>query len=93
MLDMRNQTKIAVFTRTFYQQILQQAVIMKEILMDFGAPELIFVLVIVILLFGPNRIGKVAGELGKGIRDFRNGLSGKDEKMEQESNVQEPPSA
>jgi sec-independent protein translocase protein TatA len=46
---------------------------------DFGAPELIIVLVIILLLFGPGRIGKVAGELGKGIRNFRDGLSGKDE--------------
>jgi sec-independent protein translocase protein TatA len=66
---------------------------MKEILMDFGAPELIIILVIVILLFDPNRIGRLAGELGKGIRDFRNGFSGKDEKTEQELNGQKPPSA
>ena len=46
---------------------------------DLGAPELIIILVIIILLFGVGRIGKIAGELGKGIREFRNGLSGKDE--------------
>jgi len=39
--------------------------------------ELIVILVIVLLLFGPGRIGKVAGELGKGIKAFREGL-GKD---------------
>ena len=32
-----------------------------------GAPELLLILVIVILLFGVGRIGKIAGELGKGI--------------------------
>lgn len=37
--------------------------------------ELIILLVIVVLLFGPGRIGKIAGELGKGIRSFRDGLS------------------
>ncbi len=46
---------------------------------DIGAPELIIVLVIIILLFGVGRIGKIAGELGKGIREFRRGLSGKDQ--------------
>ncbi len=46
---------------------------------DLGAPELIIVLVIVILLFGVGRIGKLAGEMGKGVRQFREGLSGKDE--------------
>ena len=39
--------------------------------------ELIVILVIVLLLFGPGRIGKLAGELGKGIKAFRDGL-GKD---------------
>jgi len=40
-----------------------------------GPTELIILLVIVVLLFGPGRIGKIAGELGKGIKSFRDGLS------------------
>jgi sec-independent protein translocase protein TatA len=48
-------------------------------LRDFGLPELLIILVIVIVLFGPGRIGKVAGELGKGIRSFKEGLDGKDD--------------
>lgn len=52
----------------------------------FGIPELLIILVILVLLFGPGRIGKVAGELGKGIRNFRDGLGGKDE-----STAAEPP--
>ena len=46
-------------------------------LRDFGLPELLLILLIVVLLFGPGRIGKLAGELGKGIRSFREGISSK----------------
>ncbi len=49
---------------------------------DFGIPELLIILVIVILLFGPGRIGKIAGELGKGIRSFREGIGGKKDEEE-----------
>lgn len=48
----------------------------------FGLPrgsEWIIILVIVILLFGPGRIGKIAGELGRSIKSFREGLGSKDE--------------
>lgn len=45
--------------------------------MDIGIPELLIVLVIVLLLFGPERVGRTLGELGRGIRNFRDGLSGK----------------
>lgn len=41
-----------------------------------GPMELIILLVIVVLLFGPGRIGKIAGEIGKGIKSFREGLGG-----------------
>jgi sec-independent protein translocase protein TatA len=44
--------------------------------------EWIVILVIVLLLFGPGRIGRIAGELGKGIRAFREGL-GKDKQEDE----------
>ena len=42
-------------------------------------PELIFLLVVVVLLFGVGRISKVAGELGSGVREFKKGLTGEEE--------------
>jgi sec-independent protein translocase protein TatA len=44
--------------------------------MDIGVPELIIVLVIVLLIFGPGRIVKISRELGEGIRQFRQGWKG-----------------
>lgn len=41
-----------------------------------GWPELIILLVIVLLVFGVGRIGKIAGEMGEGIRAFKEGLTG-----------------
>jgi sec-independent protein translocase protein TatA len=53
-----------------------------------GLPELLIILVIVILLFGVGRVGKIAKELGSGIRSFREGLQGdkKDDDSEKENN-------
>ena len=42
--------------------------------MDIGAPELLIILVIVILLFGVGRVGKIGGELGSAVANFRKGL-------------------
>jgi sec-independent protein translocase protein TatA len=47
-----------------------------------GTTELIIILVIVVLLFGIGRISKVAGELGKGVRSFKDGLKGEDRNEE-----------
>jgi sec-independent protein translocase protein TatA len=49
----------------------------------------LIILAVVILIFGPGRIGKVAGELGEGIRNFRQGISGDDEGAEEESEAEE----
>ena len=50
----------------------------------FGPTELIIILVIIIILFGVGRIGKIAGELGSGIRAFKDGL-GIDEEEEKDT--------
>jgi sec-independent protein translocase protein TatA len=44
-----------------------------------GTPELIILLIIVLLLFGVGRIGRIAREFGQGLRELRRGLSEEDE--------------
>lgn len=41
--------------------------------------ELIIVLAIVVIVFGVGRISKIGGELGSGIKAFKDGLQGDDE--------------
>jgi sec-independent protein translocase protein TatA len=45
----------------------------------FGLPngmEWIIILIIVVLLFGVGRLGRIGGEMGSAIRQFREGLTG-----------------
>jgi sec-independent protein translocase protein TatA len=42
---------------------------------DIGPSELLIVLVIVVLVFGPGRLAKTMGEIGKGLRAFKESLS------------------
>jgi sec-independent protein translocase protein TatA len=53
---------------------------------SLGPTELIIILVIVIVLFGVGRISKIAGEMGSGIRAFKEGLQGDEEKDEKSEN-------
>jgi sec-independent protein translocase protein TatA len=53
--------------------------------LGLGPAELLIILVIVIVLFGPGRLGKVLGELGSGLRSFKDGLSGGDKKDEEQT--------
>jgi len=50
-----------------------------------GPVEIILILVVVVLLFGVGRISKVAGEMGSGIRAFKQGLQGDDKEKDDQS--------
>jgi sec-independent protein translocase protein TatA len=51
--------------------------------MNLGPTELIIILVIVLILFGVGRISKIAGEMGSGIRAFKNGIQGPEKEKEE----------
>lgn len=44
-----------------------------------GATELLIILGIVLVLFGARRLPELGSGVGKAIRNFKSGLSGKDE--------------
>jgi sec-independent protein translocase protein TatA len=50
-----------------------------------GVPELLIILVIVLMLFGVGRVGKIAGEIGSGIRAFREGMQGINKETEKDT--------
>jgi sec-independent protein translocase protein TatA len=57
-----------------------------------GLPELLIILVIVLLLFGPSRLSKVAGEIGKGIKSFRDNMNQDDKGDEEKKDDDQPQS-
>ena len=42
--------------------------------MGFGATELIIILVIVLVVFGAGKLTSVMGDLGKGVKSFKDGM-------------------
>ena len=44
-----------------------------------GTSELMIILAIVVVLFGARRLPELGAGVGKAIRNFKSGLSGKDE--------------
>ncbi len=54
-----------------------------------GWQELLIVLVIVLVIFGASRVPEVGRALGKGIREFRSSVTGKDEETVDEPKAEE----
>ena len=54
---------------------------------NLGGWEWVIILVIVLLIFGVGRIGRLGEELGKGVRAFRQGVRESDD--EEPSEVEE----
>jgi len=45
-----------------------------------GTPEIIVIVVIVVLLFGGRKIPELMRGIGKGVKEFKDGVSGEEEK-------------
>lgn len=44
-----------------------------------GFPELIVLVIVLLLIFGPKRLPEIGRSLGKGMREFKDSVTGKDE--------------
>lgn len=49
---------------------------------QLGPLEIVIILLIIVLLFGVGRIGKIGGELGRGIKEFRKAVQDDDKSKE-----------
>ena len=47
-----------------------------------GPWELLILLLVVLLVFGPKRLPEAGRALGKGMREFKDSISGKDDQHE-----------
>lgn len=55
------------------------------LLIGIGTPELLFIALVVLLLFGGRKIPELMKGLGKGIRSFKDGMNGIETTLENES--------
>lgn len=56
-----------------------------------GPLELVVILVIALVIFGPKRLPELGGSLGKGIREFRTSVTGKEDGTRAELNEADSP--
>jgi sec-independent protein translocase protein TatA len=54
-----------------------------------GATELVVILAIGLVFFGPSRLPQLGSGLGKAIRDFRKGITGMEDELAKESKKDE----
>jgi len=53
-------------------------------------PEIILLLVVVLLIFGPKRVPEIGRSLGKGMREFKQSITGKDDEDAPERSTELP---
>ncbi len=66
--------------------------------MGLSMGHLLIVLVIVLVLFGAGKLPRMMGDMGRGIRSFKDGLNGRDDAdqkrlPDRDPNDREPPKA
>jgi sec-independent protein translocase protein TatA len=51
-----------------------------------GTPEIIIIVIVVLLLFGGRKIPELMRGIGKGVKEFREGIGGEEEKKDDKDN-------
>ena len=58
---------------------------------NIGVPELLILLVILLLIFGPKRLPGLGRQLGSGMREFKDSITGKSKGDDDEEAQREEP--
>jgi len=56
--------------------------------MSIGPWQIILILVIVLIIFGAGKLPRVAGDLAKGIKNFKKGMSEEEQAKEAEAKTE-----
>jgi sec-independent protein translocase protein TatA len=56
---------------------------------NVGPLEIVVILIVALIVFGPKRLPELGRSAGKGIREFKNSVTGKDEDDDDEDDVRE----
>lgn len=57
---------------------------------NVGPLEIVIVLIIALIVFGPKRLPELGRSLGKGIREFRGSLGGDDDDDDDDTRPKQP---
>jgi sec-independent protein translocase protein TatA len=57
---------------------------------NIGAPELAIILVIVLVIFGPKRLPGLGKQLGTGMREFKDSITGATKEKDEDEEAREP---
>lgn len=55
-------------------------------ILGLGIPELLIILVVILVIFGPKNLPKIGSALGKTVKNVREGMEGDDDEKKSESN-------
>ena len=61
------------------------------LMMGLGAPEIILIALVVLLLFGGKKIPELMKGLGKGVKSFKDGVNGIENDLDPEQKDAEKP--
>jgi sec-independent protein translocase protein TatA len=56
-----------------------------------GATEIVILLIVALLVFGPKRLPEMGRSLGRGMREFKDSIQGKDMDVMDDRRELEPP--